>query len=441
MVRKIALLLLALTLLVGMMAGCGGTAQEGKAGQEIVVSIGSEPKSIDPTLNNAVDGATMIIHAFEGLTKLDSTGKVVPGMAKSWKMSEDGTKFTFTLRDAKWSDGVPVKAQDFVYSWRRAVDPKVASEYSYQLFYVKNGAAIFGEGAKLEDLGVKAIDDKTLEVTLEAATAYFLEITSFPTLFPLREDIVSKDEAWATKPETYVTNGPFKLKSWEHNSELIFEKNADYYDAKTIKPSSIRFVLIVEDNALLAAFKNDEVMLADSMPTEEIPALKEEGVLKIDPQLGTYFLCFNVTKAPFDDVRVRKALSLAIDRQYIVDKITQGNQIPAGAFVPGGVPDVEASPDFRATGKDYWDPTAAGNEKNVAEAKKLLAEAGYPDGKGFPQVEYVYNTEGGHKAIAEAMQERWKKILGITVKLAGSEWAVFQQTRTDGNFQIARHGW
>lgn len=442
MLKKcIAGVLIAL-LMLGTLAGCGEKSTSGEGGQEISVTIGSEPKSIDPTINSAVDGATIIIHAFEGLTKLDKNGKVVEGMAKSYKASDDGKKFTFKLRDAKWTDGQPVKAQDFVYSWRRAVDPKTASEYAYQLYYIKNGQAINEGKAKLEDLGVIAVDDKTLEVTLEAPTAYFLEITSFPTLFPLREDIVSKDPTgWATKPETYVSNGPFKLKSWEHDAELVFEKNADYYDAKKILPSAVKFMLIVEDNSVLAAFKNDEVIFADSMPSEEIPALKKEGVLKIDPQLGTYFYCFNTTKKPFDNVNVRKALSLSIDRQYIVDKIAQGNQIPAGAFVPGGVPDVNPSPDFRATGKDYYDPSAAGLEKNIAEAKKLLADAGYTDISTFPQIELAYNTEGGHKAIAEAVQEMWKKNLGISVKLTGQEWKVFQQTRKDGNFDVCRHGW
>lgn len=442
--KKIIALLLSLVLLVGVLAGCGGSSSsEGKAGEQISVCIGGEPKSIDPTLNNAVDGATVIIHTFEGLTKLDKDGKVIAGVAKSWKPSDDGMKFTFKLRDdAKWSDGKPVTAQDFVYSWRRALDPEVGAEYAYQLYYIKNGQAINEEKAKPEELGAVAVDEKTLEVTLEAPTAYFLELTSFPTLFPLRQDVVESDpEGWATNPETYVSNGPFKLASWEHDSEIVLEKSPEYYDSKSIKPSSVRFVLIADDNAVLAAFENDEIILADSVPSEEVKRLQDEGVLKIEPQLGTYFYCFNVTKPPFDNVKVRKALSLAIDRQYVIDQVAQGNQIPAGAFVPGGVPDVKPDPDFRTTGKDYYDPSAEAYEKNVAEAKKLLEEAGYPNGEGLPQIELTYNTEGGHKAIAEAVQEMWKKNLGVTVKLTGQEWKVFQQTRTDGNYQIARHGW
>lgn len=441
MFKKLVAATLSVVLAAGLFAGCQ-KKESGISGQTISVTIGSEPKTIDPTLNNAVDGATIIIHTFEGLTKLDKEGKVIPGIAKSWKMEDEGKKFVFKLRDAVWSDGQPVKAQDFVYSWRRAVDPEVGAEYAYQLYYIKNGEAINMGEKPLEELGVKAIDDKTLEVTLEAPTAYFLEITSFPTLFPLREDVVSQDpEGWATKPETFICNGPFVLKSWEHDSEIILEKNEKYYDKDKIRPAAIKFALIGDDNAVLAAFSNDEVVFADSMPTEEIPALKNEGVLKIESQLGTYFYCFNTEKKPFDNPKVRKALALAIDRQYIVEKITKGNQIPAGAFVPYGVPDVDSDPDFRTKGKDYYDPSGKAYEANIAEAKKLLAEAGYPDGKDFPQVELTYNTEGGHKLIAEAIQEMWKKNLGITVKLSGQEWKVFQQTRTDGNFQIARHGW
>jgi oligopeptide transport system substrate-binding protein len=441
MLKKIIVLLLVVSLIIGLAAGCRNKS-DGKVSGEIVVNVGSEPKSIDPTLNNAVDGAIYIIHTFEGLMKLDKNGVVQPGMAKSYKMSEDGTVFTFTLRDAKWSDGEPVKAQDFVYSWKRALDPEVGAEYSYQLYYIKNGEAINSGGMNPEKLGVKAINDKTLEVTLESPTAYFLELTTFPTLFPLRQDIVDGNkEDWATKPETYVGNGPFVLKEWSHDSEIIMEKNENYYAANTIKPSSIRFALMGDDNAVLASFKNGELMFADSVPPAEIPKLKEEGSLRIDPQLGTYFYCFNTKKAPFDDARVRKAFSLAIDRQYIVENVTKGNQIPAGAYVPSGIPDIKSDPDFRKAGKDYYDPMSAAYEKNVTEAKKLLADAGYPNGNGFPQVELMYNTEGSHLPIAEAVQEMWKKNLGVTVKLTGQEWKVFQQTRTDGNFQIARHGW
>jgi len=441
MFKKAIVYILAFTLLVGLTTGCRGEADEGE-GQKISVSLGSEPKSIDPTLNNAVDGATMIIHAFEGLTKLDPEGKVVEGMAEDWDVNEDGSVFTFYLRDAKWSDGEPVKAEDFVYSWRRALDPEVGAEYAYQLYYIKNGVALNDGDVGPEELGVKAVDSKTLEVTLESPTAYFLELTSFPTLFPLREDVVSKDpDGWATDAETYISNGPYKLREWNHDAELIFEKNANYYDADSIKPQTIQFTLIGDDNAILAAFRNEEILLGDSMPTEEIPMLKNEGVLKIDPQLGTYFYVFNTTKAPFDKIKVRKAFTLAIDREYIIDNIAQGNQLPAGAFVPPAIADVDTTPDFRSTGGNYYDPGKDKYQDNIAEAKTLLSEAGYPNGENFPQVEFMYNTEGAHKQIAEAIQEMWKQNLGINVKLSGQEWATFQQTRTDGNFQIARHGW
>ncbi len=448
MLKRVIALLLTLVMLIGVTAGCNTSKKKsdgGTGGDEIAVCLGSQPKTIDPTLNNAVDGATMIIHAFEGLTKLDKDGNVVPGMAKDWEMSEDGTVFKFYLRDAKWSDGKPVTAHDFVYSWRRALDPEVGAEYSYQLWYIKNGEAYnLGQNKDLtpEDLGVKALDDKTLEVTLEAPCSYFLELTSFPTLFPLREDVVEANpDTWATKPETYICNGPFKLAKWEQDAEIVFEKNENYYDADTILPKAIKFVLIADANAELAAFRNEEILFTDNVPSAEIPALKAEGTLKIAPYLGTYFYVFNVTKKPFDDPRVRKALSLAIDREYIVEKITQSGEMPAGAFVPPGVPDEHADPDFRTVGKSYIDVSSDAYEKNCEEARRLLKEAGYENGKGFPQVELLYNVESNHKPIAEAVQNMWKEQLGITVKLSGQEWSVFQQTRTDGNFQIARHGW
>lgn len=359
-------------------------------------------------------------------------------MAESWEVSEDGLTYTFKLRDAKWSDGEPVKAQDFEFAWKRALDPTTAAEYAYQMYYLKGGEAFNSGEGSIDDVGVKAIDDKTLEVVLESPTPYFLELTAFPTYFPVRKDVVEADpEGWALNMETYISNGPFKAVEWSHNDVLKVVKNENYYDADSIQLDGIDFYMIVEESTGMSAYESGEIDYLEHIPTDQIPTLQESHEdFEIQPYLGTYFYVFNTTKEPVNDPKVRKALTLAIDRQAIVDVVTKGGQKPASGFVPPGMTLSDGS-DFREKGGDYGIPATA----NVEEAKKLLAEAGYPDGQGFPTIEVMYNTLEAHKAIAEAIQEMWKQNLGINVELRNEEWKVFQETRTQGDFVIARHGW
>jgi oligopeptide transport system substrate-binding protein len=438
--KKILSLILVIVLVASLFTACGS---KGPAGNLITINLAEEPKTIDPTLNSSVDGGTYINHLFEGLTTVDKNLQTVPGVAEKWDVSSDGTVYTFHIRsNAKWSDGKAVTAKDFVYSWKRAVDPATASEYAYQLYYVKNAAKINGGEGTVEDLGVKAIDDKTLEVTLEGPCAYFLQLTSFPTLYPLREDIITANpEGWTQDPKTYIGNGPFKMKEWVHDSNITLVKNENYWNAKTIVGNELKFVLMADDNTIYSAFQNGELLFADTLPASEIEKTTADGTLSIKAQLGTYFYVFNTQKAPFDNAKVRKALTLAIDRQFIVTDITKANQIPAGAFVPTALPDAKPGEDFRLNGKDYYDPSGAAYEKNLAEAKQLLADAGYPDGKGFPTVEFGTNDTQGHIDIAQAVQQMWEKGLGIKVNISSQEWSVFQQSRRDGAFDVARHGW
>lgn len=439
--KKILALLLSLAMAVTMFAGCGSTKNSGA--KAITATIGSEPKTLDPTLNNALDGGTYINCAFEGLTTYDKDSKIVAGTAEKWDVSTDGTVYTFHLRkDAKWSDGKDVTAKDFVYSWRRAVDPKTAADYAYYLYFVKNGEAINAGEAAVDTLGVKAIDDKTLEVTLESAIPFFTEIAAFPTLVPLREDIVSANsEKWSLDTKTYIGNGPYVLTSWEHDSKLTFEKSDNYWSKDTIVAPKIEWFLMNDENAILGAFKNGQVSFAKGIPTDEYAAETAAGTLQILPMLGTYYLDLLNTKAPFDNVKVRKAVALAIDRNYIVEKVTKGGQLPASAYVPYGIADVNVTPDFRTTGGEYYSIKAEDLDKNIAEAKKLLAEAGFPDGKGFPKVTYGINTGGNHQVIAEAIQQMLKTNLGIEVEIQAQEWNVFQQSRKDGVFNMDRNGW
>lgn len=444
MLRKIISVSLLLCLIAAVSLGVGCNIADN--GQEVVLSvnIGSEPESIDPAHNEAVDGATLIIHAFEGLYSLDKDGVPVLAQAKSASISADKLVYTLTLRDdIKWSDGKKVTAEDFIYAWKRAVDPKTAAPYAYMLDVIKNVPDIMAGKKTVDQIGAIAKDEKTIEITLAAPCPYFNELLAFPTYLPVRKDIVDANpDKWATKAETYITNGPYKLTSWVSDSEMIYEKNANYYNVKKLGPDKIKFVLMDDDNAILAAYQTNQIMFADTIANNEIDNWKAKPDFNKIGQLGTYFVCFNTKKAPFDNVKVRQAMSLVIDRNYIVEKIGKAGQVPASAFVPIGLTGTDPKKaEFREEGGDYYSVKAEEYAANVTKAKALLAEAGYPDGKGFPKFEYLYNTSSGHKLIGEALQNMWKEKLGIECTLQSQDWSVFLQSRQDGNYQVARHGW
>jgi oligopeptide transport system substrate-binding protein len=431
MKRKAALLMSLVLAFSMLFTGCGGGS--GKV-NVLAVNVGPDPDTIDPALNSAVDGATMIIHAFEGLMTLDKNGVPVAGQAESYEVSDDGTTYTFHLRDGlKWSDGQPVKASDFVYAWNRAISPDTAADYEY-MFEVIDG---YDEGK----LNVTAPDDKTLVVKLKTAVPYFLELLAFPTYSPVRQDIIEANgEAWAVDPKTYIGNGPYKMTEWVPGSHILFEKNKNYWNYKNLGPEKIKFVLMEDDNAILNAFQKEEILFADSLPNDEINAWREKPEFHLEGQLGTYYISFNTQKPPLDNPKVRKALTLAIDRDFICVNIGQAGQEPAGAFVPTGLSDADPTKEFRDVGGDYYDPSKEAYKSNLEEAKKLLAEAGYPDGKGLPTIEYLYNEGTGHQQIGEALQDMWKKI-GVNVSLVSQEWNTFLNTRKNGDYYIARNGW
>jgi len=436
--KKILVLVMIMSFMAALLGGCAG-ANKAPAEKLIRYNHGQEPESIDPALNTTVNGGTDILATFEGLTTLDEKDRPIAGTAKSWDISPDKLTYTFHIREnAKWSDGKPVTAKDFEYAWKRALDPNTGAEYAYQLFYIVN-AQEFNEGkAKAEDIGIKVIDDKTLEVKLKAPTPYFLNLTAFPTLAPVREDIIKKyGDKWALSAQSYIGNGPFKLAEWKSKDYMKFVKNENYWDKERVKIDGFIETFIAEASTMLSSYEAGELDIIDSVPLEEIDNLKKTSKeFTVTPQLGTYYYCFNVKKAPFNDVRVRKAFALAVDREQFVAKVNKEG-LPATAFVPPGVPDAAPGSDFRKVGGDFF-PLKAQPE----EARKLLAEAGYPNGKGFPEVTLLYNTDEGHKKRAEAVLEMWKTNLGISnIKLSNQEWSVFIDSRQKGDFQIARHGW
>ena len=445
MKKVLALLFAAL-----MVFSCFACNTQGPAEEfELNVNIASEPESIDPALNTAVDGAVMINHMFEGLYKWIDDGngvaKLVLGQAESVDVNAEKTVYTFKSREnAKWSDGQAVTASDFVYSWQRLVDPATAADYCYMADILLNANEIMAGEKDKSELGVKAIDEHTLEVTLHTPCPYFEEIMAFPSLMPVRQDMIEKGGDQSTFDlSTYVGNGPYKMESWEHNSKIRLVKSENYYDFAKLGPNAINFALMDDANAIYAAFNSGQLNFIDEVPVAEIPTLVEQGKLNIDKYIGTYYVCFQTQKAPFDDVRVRKAFSLAIDRNYIVEQITRTGQVPASGFVPYGVNDalgIEGD-DFRTVGGNYMDVSKEAYEANCEEARRLLAEAGYEGGADFPVVEYLYNTSDNHKAIGEALQQMWQDELGVTVNLVNQEWNTFLQTRKEGNYSIARNGW
>ena len=467
MKKKILSVILAAALTCSMVVGCGSskeTAKDDKAatsssdGFNVTVNFASEPMTMDPALNSTVDGGVMANHLFEGLMKWQDTGEeadgsdgtvdnaeLTYGQAESYDKveNEDGTvTYTFHLRDGiKWSDGKDVTAGDFEYAWKRLVDPATAADYSYMLDSVVNANEIIAGEKDASELAAKAVDDKTFEVTITTDVPYFEEICAFPATMPVRQDIIEeKGDQWTFDPSTYISNGSYKLTEWTHNSQIVMAKNENYYDYENLGPDTITFKLMDDSNAMLSGFKSGELDFIQDAPQAELPGLIASGDMKILNYLGTYYVCFQTQKAPFDNPKVREAFTLAVDRTYIVDKVTQSGQVEAGGYVPSGIADADGG-DFRAEGGDYYKPTDADYEANCEKARQLLAEAGYPNGEGFPVVEYLYNTSDAHKAVAEALQNMWEQELGVTVTLNNQEWAAFLQTRKDGDYSIARNGW
>lgn len=464
MKKKVIALFLAATMVFGL-AACGGggnndqggdnqsqsstegtdDADEGSSsssGEKILsVQVGPDPETMDPALNSAVDGANMLLHSFECLLTVDQDGQLAEGQAESWETSEDGLTWTFHLRDGlKWSDGSDLTANDFEYSWKRVCDPNVAAPYAETVLSMVEGydKAIEGE---LDALQVKAEDDSTLVVTLSAPCTYFGSLAAFATLSPVQEaTIEANGDGWATEAETYISNGPFYVSEWVPGSHILMSKNTNYWNADAIKLDGIKFNLIEDANASYSAYQTGEVLMIKDVPTEEIPSLEGNDDYYVDPIIGTYYLSLNLDREPFNDKNVRKALSLAIDREYVADTLMQGTYTAAGNFMGPGWIDTDGSEFIENAngGEPYIDTTDF--EGNLEEAKKLLADAGYPDGEGLPSITYSTNDSGYHKVVAEYLQEAWAE-LGIDLKVEIVEWASFTPMRRNGDYDSSRNGW
>ena len=430
----------------------GDTKKSGDGKKILTIQLGPDVESIDPALNSAVDGANYILYAFENLLKIDKEGKVVPGLAEKYEISDDQLTWTFHLRDGlKWSDGSDFTAEDFVYSWQRMVDPNVAAPYAQTVLGMVEGydEAIGkpdAEGNTTIDpdptkLKVEAPDDKTLIVHMAKPTPYFDKLAAFVSLSPVKKDVVEANpDGWSIDPKTYISTGPFKLTDWKPGSYLMFEKNENYWDADSVKLDGIKCLLMEDQNAAFSAYESGDALMIKSIPTQEITTLKERADYYLDPILGTYYLDLNNTLDEFKDSRVREALSLALDRKYVSEVITSGTYTPASGFVSEGVTDWDGT----VWQDNITDSSAYINVEdhagNLAKAKELLKEAGYENGVGLPEMVYSTNDASYHKKIAEYLQQAWGE-LGLKVEVNIVEWKSFTPQRRSGNYQIARDGW
>ena len=458
MKKKVAQVVAALLAVSMLATACGGagsssdsssdsssSSSESASANELNVQVGPSPETIDPALNSAVDGANMIIHAFEGLLKFDQDNNVVAGCAETWETSEDGLTWTFHLRDGlKWSDGSDLTANDFVYSWQRVADPATAAPYGYDLLNQVVGYTEVSEGtADVSTLGVSAPDDSTFVVELSSPCTYFDKICAFAVLMPVQQaTIEANGDEWTTNPETYITNGAYYVTEYTPGEQIVMTKNENYWDADSVTFDTIVWHLIEDANASYSAYQQGELDMIKDVPTEEIPSLEGNDEFYVDAIMGTYYVTFNCNKEPFDNALVREALSLAIDREYVASTIMQGTYTAATNFVGPGVSDAADGSSFaEVTTETYGDHFDNSDyDANLAKAKELLAEAGYPDGEGFPEFEYLTNDSGYHKAVAEYLQSAWAE-LGLTMTINIQEWQTVTADRRAGNFDVARNGW
>ncbi|MDB5052694.1 MAG: oppA [Bacilli bacterium] len=427
----------------------GSTSQPQAQTKESVINtyINGEIPTIDPNKASDTYSSWVIDHTFEGLFFQDKDG-LKPGQAKEMKVSSDGLTYTFTLKDGlKWSNGDPVTAGDFEFSWKHVLDPNTAAEYAYQIGdYLKGGKEYNSadpkkvsadELNKLRDaVGVQAKDDKTLVVTLVSPTPYFKQLTSFYTYYPVDKKVVEANPKWAAEASTYVGNGPFKVTEWQKDKVLIAVKNDNYYDKAKITTDKIVWNNITDDNTAWQMYQNGDLNMIKAVPSSGLDAAKASGDLKISPNLATYFYRFNVTKPPFNNVKIRKAFTMSIDRQAIIDNVTKANQKPAFAFVSPGTQAQDGK------NKDFRDATPTFFKEDAAQAKQLLADGLKDLGlTAFPKVTLTFNTNANHQKIAEAIQEMWKKNLGVEVQIENVESKVWLARMTKLDYQIMRTGW
>ncbi|MFD1172579.1 peptide ABC transporter substrate-binding protein [Oceanobacillus picturae] len=405
------------------------------ADQTFDINIKTEPPSLNPGTASDTTSGAVLDQVFEGLMRINQDGEVEEAMAESYEVSDDQKTYTFKIReDATWSNGDPVTAQDFEYAWKWVLNPDHAdTDYAYQLYPIKGAQAAKEEGASLDDVGITVEDDKTLVVELNQGTPYFLDLTAFYTYYPVNHKVVEGNDDWAQEAsDMYVTNGPFTLESWAHKDQVVLKKYEDYWDAETVKLETINMYMVDDANTALEMYNGGELDWAgdptSSLPLPAIPSLKQDGSLNLSPLAGVYYYAFNTEESPFDNVNIRKAFASAINREGIVQSITQREEQPAMALVPPSI----------------WEENEEGYfEDNNAEQAKEYLEAGLEElgMDELPPISLSYNTDEAHAAIAQAVQDMWRENLGVEVELNNEEWNVYLDSMGEGNFQAGRMGW
>lgn len=417
-----------------LLSACRGDLREQrKLNNEVALSLGGDPKTLDPgqIVDVISNRATMTI--MRGLTVLDENARPQPDLAERWEVSEDGKTYDFYLRDSNWTNGDPVTAGDFVYAWtRRNLDPTFASEYAYMLFFVE-GAQDYYEakadepGVDPSSVGVEAVGPKHLRIRLNAPAPFFPQLTAHHAYFPVHPATDRENPDWSVRAESYVGNGPFRLEEFVPGDHLTAVRHDGYWNAAEVAMDRITFRFIQEETTERIALETGEIDGTYLAPRPDLDQLRGTGMLRLVPLIGTYYLNFNVPIPELSDVRVRKALALAIDRRSIAENVGRAGEKPALGFVPPALYEGEVA--------------ALYEDAQFDEARRLLAEAGYPGGEGFPKLRYLYNTLELHRSVAQVIQETWKRELGVEIELENQEFRVVIENRNQGNFQIARNGW
>ena len=414
------------------------TLQEANKNKILLITVGSEPRTLDPQEAQGVTEHHILMAMIEGLVapSIDDQSKVVPGMADRWEHNEDYSVWTFHIgEDRKWSNGDPVAAQDFVFSYKRMLTASFGAQYADNLFILKGAEDYFrGKITDFDQVGVKALDPRTLRIELVGPTPYLLSLVQHDSWLPVNPKAIlsfgsidTRDSKW-TRAENYIANGPFKMKSWRPNDVIEVVRNPLYWDAANVKLNGINFFSIENLNTQERAFQAGQLHKTDQVPLDKVPYYRRTRpeLMRIDPYEGVYFYRINIARKPLDNPKVRLALNLAVDRDAIVKNILREDQKPATGYTPPGMGD------YQPLDKMHYDPE---------RARQLLAEAGYPNGKGFPKFTIHFNTLESHRAIAEAIQQMWKEELNIDVGLENQEWKVYLDTQNNKNYDISRSAW
>ncbi|AKM09545.1 peptide ABC transporter substrate-binding protein [Croceicoccus naphthovorans] len=429
------------TLLAAALAACGSGGKEADqaiADKILLVGNEAEPKTLDSQINTGMPEARIVSTLCEGLTQMNATDdtKLAPGAAASWEPNDDFSQWTFHMQpNGKWSDGTPVKAEDFVYSWQRILTPALGAQYAEMLYVIK-GAEAFNRGQTTDfgTVGVKALDDMTLQVDLVGPTPFFAELVKHHSFFPVPPKQVQAGGGMADRANdwasgtNFVCNGPFKMKEWSTNKLIEVEKNPNYWDAANVALNGIRFYPIENSQTETAMFMGGQLHITSGLQLGKFPIVQKTNPdeLRSDPFLALIYMSFNTTRKPFDDLRVRKALSMTIDRKAIIDNVLKAGQTPATGLVPAAL-------------TSY--PTSDIVKYDEAEAKKLLAEAGYPGGKGFPPAEILTISNEDNRKLAEIVQGMWRQKLGVEFTIYNQEWKVYLATLESLDFDVSFQAW